>query len=202
MHTVRGIDVQAVVATEATDRLHMVGMVVGDEHVLDVGEGEIVFPEIFFECSDAYACIDEQSVGFREQVIAVAATTASERDEIQHRGSVFVLCAKVGKSGDMTKVFPTFVGIQIERYEDCIFIVCVADVRSFLKLRQPHSCDAVRRKCRLVCRSFLQLAVHAGSAFLYARITSLAALCGKPGAPGRRRGVAGKGARCRMRDGG
>ena len=62
----------------------MVGMVMCDKHMVNVGTGDAVFEEVFLEGTQSHTDIDEQGIAFGPKQIAIATAPTSKGYEFKH----------------------------------------------------------------------------------------------------------------------
>jgi hypothetical protein len=84
MYVFRGVDRQVVFMADAADRLDVVGVVVGNKHIMNGTQAEAVVPEMLLQRSYSYSNIYNQAIRFGVQVVAIAAATAPKGYKFQH----------------------------------------------------------------------------------------------------------------------
>ena len=75
--------------TDSAYRLYMVGMIMRNKYIVQVGHRKSVFTEIFPQRAHTYADINHHSAFFCQYVVAVTAASASERYKFQHLKNQF-----------------------------------------------------------------------------------------------------------------
>jgi hypothetical protein len=84
MYGCGGVDGQMEVVAQTAYTLDVVGMVVGDQHIVNLREGESVVAELFLQRPYSHAGIYEKTFVFGVQKVAISATAASKRYESEH----------------------------------------------------------------------------------------------------------------------
>ena len=62
----------------------MVGMVVGDQYMVDVMQAYAILLTVLAQASQAHADIYDEGIGFCGQPVAIATAATTERYEFQH----------------------------------------------------------------------------------------------------------------------
>jgi hypothetical protein len=62
----------------------MIGMIMGDQHMLHTTQANAIVPTVFFKGAQANANIYHQSVCGGTEVVAVSTASASKRYKFQH----------------------------------------------------------------------------------------------------------------------
>ena len=88
VHQRSGIDGEAELEGEGTDRLDVVGVIVGDEDGSDAWDGESIVAQVLAEGTHADAQVDEDGRAAGFEIVAVAGASAAETDEIHGKGVV------------------------------------------------------------------------------------------------------------------
>ena len=84
MHFLRGIHRYPVSIADKAYGFHMVRMVVRHKDTLYVAQTQAIVRKIFFQFPYADACVYQYSKFTSKYIIAISATSAAERYEIQH----------------------------------------------------------------------------------------------------------------------